>query len=240
MNVIDKVIAWLQAEIDKLKRLKKTQDPDDRTSEIEIVQTLYVKLRADYDNLVNNYTSLQDNHMLVTKQLSRLRVGIENFKDLNSGLRKASETKRMTIDRLQQELRFAQSQYDSCMARLQSEIDSAKSENAMLQQKLIEREAYIAQLQIHCHDTEHQTPTDQDDVAAVQPKPPEVTEPARDRIKGKFDPLWYDEYHRRNKGRTPKDKDYLSLRAFAREKGVDSHTIRRGFKRVEHDRRLDI
>ncbi len=232
----------MQAEIDKLKRLKKTQGAEDSTSEIDIVQSLYVKLRADYDNLVNNYTSLQDNHMLVTKQLSKLRVGIENFKELNSGLRKASETKRMTIDRLQQELRFAQSQYDSCMARLHSEIDLAKSENATLQQKLMEREAYIAQLQIHCHDTDHQTPTDQGDVVAVQPKPPEVTEqpgePAR--IKGKFDPLWYDEYHRRNNARTPKDKDYLSLRAFAREKGVDSHTIRRGFKRVEHDRRLDI
>ncbi|KJU85782.1 hypothetical protein MBAV_002035 [Candidatus Magnetobacterium bavaricum] len=226
MNVIDKVIAWLQAEIDKLKRLKKTQGAQDNASEIDIVQSLYVKLRADYDNLVNNYTSLQDNHMLVTKQLSRLRIGIENFKELNTGLRKASETKRMTIDRLQEELRSAQSQHDSCVARLQGELESARDENTMLQRKLIDREAYIAQLQLGSYNTEHQPPmAKSDDVPA--------------KLKGKFDPLWYDEYQRRNKGRTPKDKDYLSLRAFAREKGVDNHTIRRGFKRVEHDRGQD-
>ncbi|MBF0316761.1 MAG: hypothetical protein HQL04_01180 [Nitrospirae bacterium] len=222
MTVIDKLIAWLQAEIDKLKHLKKKQGATDNASDVDLVHSLYAKLRADYDNLVSNYTNLQDNHMLVTKQLSRLRVGIENFKELNTGLRKASETKRMTIDRLQQELQFVQWQYDKCIARLQGELETARSENTLLQRNLMDRDAYIAQLQLGSYKIEHQTPMAKDDGMPVKQK-------------GKFDPLWYEEYHRRNKGRTPKDKDYLSLRAFAREKGVDNHTIRRGFKRVEQD-----
>ncbi|MBF0539571.1 MAG: hypothetical protein HQL03_15100 [Nitrospirae bacterium] len=213
MTVIDKVIAWLQAEIDKLKRLKIRQGAEDSASEVDIVQSLYIKLRADYDNLVNNYTNLQDNHMMVTKQLSRLRVGIENFKELNTGLRKASETKRMTID------------------RLQGELESVRAENRSLQRLLTDKEASIAALQLQCDRLKagHQETVVVDADEGVATK-----------TKGKFDPLWYDEYHQRNKDRTPKDKDYLSLRAFAREKAVDSHTIRRGFKKVELDRHIDI